>query len=180
MRSNKQKSLRTRKKVLAALRELRPTCTYKEISERIGVGVSNIKRIYSLYCETIEKTPKARARIHGISNERKFEIKDELFEMRNQGATFKEIGRRFNISSVSAYTIYFWLLKKQKQMELEELEEIKNDERVWLDEQLVLKYLKEKQFDLPPMFFIINYKVTHRTAQIICARLKKLKESVNE
>lgn len=166
--------------MLKALRELRPTYTYKEISIRIGVSVSNIKRIYSLYCETIEKTPETKARIHGISNERKLEIKDELFDMRNQGATFKEIGERFNFSSVSAYAIYYWLLKKQKQIEIEEMEEmeeIKNDERVWLDEELVLKYSKEKQFDLPPMFFIINYKVTHRTAQNICNRLKRLGEN---
>ena len=43
-----------------------------------------------------------------------------------------------------------------------------------IDEKLVQKYLKEKQFHLTPLFFIKNHGVTIATAGKICEKLKSL------
>ena len=171
MPKKSNKPLLLRKKVLKALRELKPTHTYKEISDKIGVPVSNIKRIYSLYCETIEKTPKAKKRIFGLvvnKQRNPIDFCNKLIELKNKGLSFKEIGKELSVSEAKALTIYYRLINEQK----EDLEETNK----WLDEKLVSKYTAAGNYNLTPLYFIKTYNVTSSTAKSICARLKKIGE----
>ena len=180
------KQLEKRERAIKYLNELKSTHTFKEIAEKTGLGRIYIANIYYQFCERIEMTKETKQRIikqRIFPHKLKEEVVSKILKL-YETHSIQEVAEKTNISYSSVWRIINggrtlsdlqlnqYLTRKKEVKVIEKKEKKEEDETLWLDEKLVNKYTKEKQFNLTPLFFIKNHNVTPLTAKRICTRLQ--------
>jgi len=180
------KQLEKRERAIKYLNELKSTHTFKEIAEKTGLGRIYIANIYYQFCERIEMTKETKQRIikqRIFPHKLKEEVVSKILKL-YETHSIQEVAEKTNISYSSVWRIINggrtlsdlqlnpYLTRKKEKKSIGKKENKKQNETLWLDEKLVNKYTKEKQFNLTPLFFIKNHNVTPLTAKRICTRLQ--------
>lgn len=176
-----KEQLEKRQRIINALKELKSTHTILEISQIINIPFYTVRQVYERYCEKIPLTNETKKRLFDNKNRWNKELKEtrkKVFKLSEQGLSLVQISEKLNISYNDVHSVYYRaVINTPHLVKIKKQRLVKNEiTSKKPSHDLVLKYAKEKQFDLKPLFFIKHYGVTIATASKICAKLQALKE----